>query len=51
MPFGQSSSCKWQNKKALYKQQKLAGALLSLQNDVLCNDFKIQNHTVFIPLR
>ncbi len=38
-------------KKPLQRHQKSAGALLSLQNDVLCNGFEIQNHTVFMSLR
>lgn len=38
-------------KKPLHRHQKSAGALLSLQNDVLCNGFEIQNHTVFMSAR
>lgn len=51
IPFGRSFRSKRQNKKPLHRHQKSAGALLSLQNDVLCNGFEIQNHTVFMPLR
>ena len=33
---------KGKTKKPLHRHQKSAGALLSLQNDVLCNGFEIQ---------
>lgn len=43
IPFRRSFSCNQQNKKAdTQRHQKSAGALLSLQNDVLCNGFEIQ---------
>lgn len=43
IPFRRSFSCNRQNKKAdTQKHQKSAGALLSLQNDVLCNGLEIQ---------
>ena len=43
IPFRRSFNCNRQNKKAdTQRHQKSAGALLSLQNDVLCNGFEIQ---------
>lgn len=43
IPFRRSLSCNRQNKKAdTQRHQKSAGALLPLQNDVLCNGFEIQ---------
>ena len=50
IPFGRSFSCKRQNKKPLHRHQKSAGALLSLQNDVLCNGFEIQRRDCFAPI-
>ena len=34
-------------KKPLHRHQESAGALLSLQNDVLCNGFEIQRRDCF----
>lgn len=43
IPFRRSFSCNRQNKKAdTQRHQKSAGALLLLQNDVLCIGFEIQ---------
>ena len=38
---------KGKTKKPLHRHQELAGALLSLQNDVLCNGFEIQRRDCF----
>ncbi len=43
IPFRRSFSCQSAKQKAdTQRHQKSAGALLSLQNDVLCNGFEIQ---------
>ena len=40
---------KGKTKKPLHRHQESAGALLSLQNDVLCNGFEIQRRDCFAP--
>ena len=42
-----SFSKKGKTKKPLHRHQESAGALLSLQNDVLCNGFEIQRRDCF----
>ena len=45
--FMQGFSKKGKTKKPLHRHQESAGALLSLQNDVLCNGFEIQRRDCF----